>query len=138
MAEIVQQLRSENPELLEMASKCAADVGDSSRIMTGFGMFYRLLTVESLPPAGSETRLNPLPRVAPETRDFLVQRIDEMGTQAFTMESIDELERSNPELLQMAHHFASRQADYLGVMQGFGLLYQSLLVQTAADRARMQ
>jgi hypothetical protein len=38
--------RHENPELLHIARKCAADVGDAGRAMTGFGMFYALLLAE--------------------------------------------------------------------------------------------
>ncbi len=34
----------------------------------------------------------------------------------------------------MAHNFASLHADYLRLMQGFGLLYKSLVVQSAAER----
>ena len=52
----------------------------------------------------------------------------------FTRRTIEDLERTNPELLQMAHGFASRHEEYLLVMQGFALLYRSLLVQSGADR----
>ena len=34
----------------------------------------------------------------------------------------------------MAHSFASRHKDYLGIMQGFALLYKSLVVQSSVDR----
>jgi hypothetical protein len=54
------------------------------------------------------------------------------------MEVIEDLERNNPGLLQMAHGFATRQPDYLQVMQGFALLYKSLIDQSAADRALLQ
>jgi hypothetical protein len=37
-------------------------------------------------------------------------------------------------LLQMVHNFASAQDNYLGVMQGFALLYTALLMQAEADR----
>src|SRR6266404_3745025 len=43
------------------------------------------------------------------------------------------LDGDNPELLQMAHYFASAQDNYLGVMQGFALLYTALLMQSEAD-----
>lgn len=39
---------------------------------------------------------------------LLVAEIDEKGSEGFTTEAIAELEISNPELLQMAHNFASR------------------------------
>ena len=51
--------------------------------------------------------LVPVPRVTVETRALFVAEIDEKGTDAFTMEAIDELEKTNPELLQMAYNFAS-------------------------------
>jgi len=50
------------------------------------------------------------------------------------MDVIAELEANNPELLQMTHGFASRQTGYLSVMQGFALLYQSLIAQLRVDR----
>lgn len=142
MAEIFEVLRKENPELLDMATKCARDSGDASKIMIGFGMFYRLLVVQSGASGGSPVddgamRLARLPRVTPDTRDAIVRRIDELGTEAFTRSSLEELEHDNPELLQMAHNFALRHPDYLRIMQGFALLYASLSAQAAADRTTM-
>lgn len=133
MAEITDCLRRENPEFLEMARKCAADSGDASRIMVGFGMFYQLLIAASAEAVGKPV-MHALPNVTAETRDALVREIDETGPDAFTVTAIDDLERSNPELMQMAHGFASRQSDYGRVMQGFALLYRSLDAQSAADR----
>jgi hypothetical protein len=144
VVEISRELRDHNPELLEMAIKCATDVGDPAEIMVGFCMFYRLLTVQlggadaHLREARKEARLSPLPRVTQDTRDLVVREIDRKGADAFTTDSIEELERSNPELLQMAHNFASRHADYLGIMQGFALLYRSLVAQAAKDRTYLQ
>ncbi|MDB6091902.1 MAG: hypothetical protein JWN85_4686 [Gammaproteobacteria bacterium] len=138
--EITLDLEANNPELLDMASRCARDVGDFTRIMTGFCMFYRLLTAEAraaLGPSanrGDRQQLSLLPRVAPATRADIVKRIDSIGSQEFTREAITELERNNPELLLMAHHFAEDQADYGGVIQGFALLYASLLAQAAQER----
>jgi hypothetical protein len=130
---VVRFLRRSNPELLDIASKCARDVGPPGTTMTGFAMFLRLVIVESLA-AGVVLEPDSLPRVAPETRDRLVETIDRQGEEAFTMEALDHLERSNPELLQMAHAFASRHSDYLRLMQGFALLYRSLSLQQSADR----
>ena len=65
---------------------------------------------------------------------MLVARIDEEGSEAFTMRAIEDMETDNPELLQMAHNFALRHRDYLGVMQGFALLYQALVAQGAEKR----
>jgi hypothetical protein len=53
------------------------------------------------------------------------------------MEAIDELEKTNPELLQMAHNCASELGNYLHAMQGFALLYKSLLIQSRAERTRL-
>ena len=137
MYEITRSLEKGNPELLDMATRCAADVGEPAKIMSGFGMFYRLLIAQSVADPGGPL-LNPLPRVTAHTRDAVVREIDRAGTEAFTLDAIGDLERTNPELLQMANHFSSRHNDYLGVMQGFVLLYRSLLVQSAADRVHLQ
>ena len=117
-----------------MASKCAADVGEPSKIMVGFGMFYRLLTAQAQTNAG-RSLINPLPRITAETREDIVSEIDEQGAEAFTLEAVADLEATNPELLQMANNFASRRTNYIGVMQGFALLYRSFIVQSIADRA---
>jgi hypothetical protein len=133
MAEIIDHLEEHNPELLDMAAKCAADLGNPAKAMLGFSMFYRLL-VPASPGAGG---LTPLPRVSEETRALLVAEIAEKGPVDFTMEAIAELEESNPELLQMAHNFASGLGSYLHGMQGFALLYKSLVLQSTAERARL-
>jgi hypothetical protein len=140
IAEISSHLRDNNPEWLSMAAKCAADVGDSQRIMAGFCMFYRLLIAQLAPshpltPAsGVHAGLNPLPRVTETTRAAIVAEIDRRGTHAFIRDAIQELEDGNPELLQMAHYFASEQEDYPLIMQGFALLYNALLIQSWTDR----
>jgi hypothetical protein len=134
--EVTDHLRQHNPELLDMISRSAIDLGPSSKIIQGFSMFYQLLAMQSMVDVG-KSLLNLLPRVTPETRDVIVEQIDEKGSERFTMECIEDLEKSNPELLQMAHNFASRHADYLGVMQGFSLLYRSLVLQSLAERASL-
>jgi hypothetical protein len=140
IAEISEHLRHNNPEWLYMAAKCAGDVGDVRRIMGGFCMFYRLLIAQVAPSHpltsafGVPGRLNPLPRVTETTRAALVAEIDREGTEAFTRDAIQELADSNPELLQMAHYFASAHDNYAGIMQGFALLYAALLEQSTADR----
>jgi hypothetical protein len=133
MEEITDCLTRDNPELLDMARKCAADIGDAPRIMVGFGMFYQLLISASVDASGMPFR-HALPSVTAETREALVNEIDRNGPEAFTASAIGDLEITNPELMQMAHGFASRQKDYLRVMQGFALLHRSLIVQSAADR----
>lgn len=137
VAEVVSDLRRNNPELLDMVTGCASSLMDAPRIMMGFGMFYRLILAPAMPDNG-ETLLHPLPRVTPETRDRIVQQIDEAGTETFTIAIVEDLEQTNPELLQMAHDFASRQPEYLPVMQGFALFYKALEDQAAADRGRLQ
>jgi hypothetical protein len=133
MTEIIEHLERYNPELLDMAAKCAGDLGNPAKAMLGFSMFYRLLI-----PAPPDTGvLTPLPRVSEETRARLVAEIDEKGTENFTLEAIGELEESNPELLQMAHNFASGLENYLHAMQGFALLYKSLVIQSMAERRRL-
>jgi hypothetical protein len=77
------------------------------------------------------------PRVNAETRAALVAEIDNKGAEVFTLEAIDELEANNPELLQLAHSFASGLTDYLRAMQGFALLYKSLVIQAITERGRL-
>jgi hypothetical protein len=130
--EVLADMRQNNPELLDMASKCASSLANSQRVMMGFGMFYRLILAPAAP-VNEKNMLHLLPRVTPGTRDLLVRQIDDAGTEAFTLSVVEDLERSNPELLQMAHNFASQQPEYLPVMQGFALLYKALTDQAAAD-----
>ncbi|MCH4560505.1 hypothetical protein ACVILI_005629 [Mesorhizobium sp. USDA 4775] len=133
LAEITECLTRENPELLDMARKCAADVDNGPKVMVGFGMFYQLM-VSASSDTNQKQIMHPLPRVTAKTRASLVREIDEEGSERFTLQAIEDLERTNPELMQMAHGFASRHQDYLLVMQGFALLYRSLVVQSGADR----
>src|SRR5687768_1756553 len=42
-AEVVQLLERSNPELLDMISRSARDIGHTTKTMVGFAMFYRLL-----------------------------------------------------------------------------------------------
>jgi hypothetical protein len=127
---IADGLRQHNPELLDMAERCAADLGGARDPMVGLAMFYRLLVAQ----AAAELAL---PRVSADTRDAVVRDIDAQGAVSFTREAVDGMQRDNPELLQMAHGFASRQRSYLGMMQGFALLYAALAAQAAADRTGM-
>jgi hypothetical protein len=135
MAEIRADLQRHNPELLDMASRWAGDGGETKSLMTAFGMFYRLMTAEALAPLGV-VALNPLPRVSAEVRDSIIDRIERIGAESFADQAIDNLEAANPELLQMAHGYASRRADYARTMQGFALLHEALLMQLRRDRVR--
>ncbi len=204
LARISGEMERSNPELLDMARRCARDVTpegtDPEKILVGFAMFYRLLLAQgdaSQAPmddpaqatdpgagtagaaGGSETgdietgnietgnietgnietgnietggpsdadpaagrddrmRLHPLPQVTPEVRDALVQRIDDQSPEVFTVAALEDLDFHNPQLLHMAHNFAMRFMDYLGIMQGFALLYMALTLQADADREGMQ
>lgn len=132
MDEIGRSLEQDNPEWLDMAAKAASDLG-SEGIRHGFFMLYRALERESQARADS-SGLNALPRVSPSVRDDIVSEIDSAGAEAFTAAAIDELGRSNPELLQMAEFFAGFHGDYIRAMQGFCLLYQALAIQRGQDR----
>jgi hypothetical protein len=140
--EITLDLEANNPELLDIATRCARDVGDATRVMTGFCMFYGLLTSEARATLGTSPdierlRLSLLPRVSPETRASIVKRIDAGGSKRFTRETLAELERDNPALLVMAHNFADDQSDYVGIMQGFALLYACLSAESAQQRGSL-
>ncbi|MBC7982494.1 MAG: hypothetical protein H7Y02_01430 [Candidatus Obscuribacterales bacterium] len=145
LAEISQDLADNNPELLDLALHCANRFRDPLKIMTGYCIFYRLLLTQSTSAllefsASHPTKLNlnPLPRVTVDTRTLVIKSIVENGADSFTIAAIDELDRNNPELLRMAHNFALLDDDYLRVMQGFALLYESLRAQSMADRAYLQ
>jgi hypothetical protein len=136
--EIIEHLEKDNPELLNMAAKCAADLGSPARAMMGFAMFYRLLAVRlPTPAAAGAAPMLTLPRVSAKTRAMLVAEIDQNGAEVFTRAAVAELEEGNPELLQMAHGFASGSGNYLLAMQGFALLYRSLVLQSAVERFRL-
>ena len=131
VAEIVEHLEQHNPEVLDMAVRCAADLGEAAKAMVGFTMFYRLLTGQ-LPGIARSSAPTLVPRVTAQTRALLVAEIDDQGAARFTREAIAAIEEDNPELLQMAHGFASALKDYLRAMQGFALL----VVQSLAERVR--
>ena len=130
VAETTAELARDNPEILDMARRSAADLG--AETMIGFAMFYRLLVAQS-----RFLKFAALPRVSQEVRARIARRIDERGTADFTRDALAELARDNPELLQMAHHFASRQNNYLATMQAFALLYAALAAQAAAYSATL-
>ena len=136
--EIIEHLEKDNPELLNMAAKCAADLGSPASAMMGFAMFYRLLAVRlPTPAAAGAAPMLTLQRVSAKTRAMLVAEIDQNGAEVFTRAAVAELEEGNPELLQMAHGFASGSGNYLLAMQGFALLYRSLVLQSAVERIRL-
>jgi hypothetical protein len=141
--EITRELEENNPEILDMAERCARDVGDFNRIMTGFCMFYQLLNAEARAGMNASERLgvrhstSMLPRVSPMTRASVAERIERVGSTEFTRDTIVALERNNPELLRMGHSFAENQSDYAGVIQGFALLYACLVAEGAQQRGAL-
>ena len=128
MAEILDDLLVHNPHYLEMALRGAHDARDSDRALTGFGMFYRILSL------GARDRGRPLPRITPVTRDTIAALVGECGEAQFMTLATETLREENPCLMQMADSFASRHDDYLGIMQVFVLLYKSLSAQGVIDR----
>ena len=87
VAEIETDLREHNPELLDMAARWARGSGETRSLMTAFGMFYKLLASEARAPLDSGT-LYLLPRVSPEVRDAIVERIDRTDSETFTHEDL--------------------------------------------------
>jgi hypothetical protein len=80
--EITLDLEANNPELLDMAARCARDVGNFARVMTGFCMFYRVLSAQARASSDPDKqRLSLLPRVSAATRAEIVRRIDAIGSQ---------------------------------------------------------
>lgn len=134
MAEILTDLKRNNPELLDIASRCAASLGNAPRAMQAFGMFYRLIT-HPWPPADAPCTLSPLPRVTPETRDRLVAAIDRDGSEAFVLGIIAQLERENPDLLRALYSLASQLPDPFKLTQGLALFYQAVAMEAAGSRA---
>src|SRR6202050_1096774 len=135
MADIRKDLDRHNPQLLAMAVKWAGEGKEGKKLFTAFGMFYRLLAAEASALLESDA-LSPLPQGSSETRDRLLARIPRTGDEQFVREAIGNLEAANPELLQMAHSFASVRPDYAPTMQGFALLYEALLIQSQSDRLK--
>lgn len=130
---IEKDVQTNNPEWLHMARQWIGDLDDPDTVAVACCMFYRLLTAE-LPVGHEAPGLSPLPRVSGDTRGVILERIDAAGGDGFSLSAVDEMGQSNPELLRMAHDFASGRADYAQVMRGFALLYATLKAQTDIDR----
>lgn len=127
-AEILADLQENNAELLDMATRWAHDVGDPARILTGFCIFYRLLTAEA------DASPLQVPTVSLATRAEVLRRIEAQGSKAFMSEALTDLEDNNPALLAMAHNFAAKQVDYNRVIQGLVLMYACLLLEALSQR----
>ena len=127
VAEIVEELRAENPHYLAIARRCARDAGDEAGAFTGFATFYRILGLDA------RERGRAVPRITAQTLDVIDTLIEEFGEEQLMVLATEMLCEENPSLAQMADSFASRQQDYLTVMQGFVLLYKCLSVQAMID-----
>jgi len=90
VAQISGEMQRDNPEILDMALRCARDVGKPEEVMVGMCMFYSLLLTQGLrlpkgPPAtGSGSLQFSLPHVRAHTRDVIVVQIREPGSCDFT------------------------------------------------------
>jgi hypothetical protein len=62
-----------NPEFPGIARKCAADLGDATRVLAWFGRFHGLLLGEV---RAAERGLHSLPRMTAATRAGVVQEVD--------------------------------------------------------------
>lgn len=125
--EIVDELLAHNPHYLEMALRSARDVGEPELMLTGFAMFYRILSL------GARETGVVLPRITPDTRDTIAALVTECGEAQFVTLAAETLRHENPCLMQMADSFASGHEDYLGIMQAFTLLYKCLSAQALID-----
>lgn len=140
--EAERDLKLNNPELFDIAARCARDVGNPTRVMGHFYIFYRLLAAEAQAalgtlPESERLQLSLLPRVSGATRSSIVERIDAEGSHRFTRDAVAALERENPELLIAANSFAEGHPDYMGLMAGFALLYACLCAEAAQLRASL-
>ena len=126
IAEIVEQLRAQNPHYLAIAQRSAADAGDEASAFTGFAQFYRILDLDARDRGGA------VPRITAQTLDVIDALVEEFGEEQFIVLATEMLCEENPFLSQMAHSFASRR-DYLTVMKGFVLLYKCLSVQATIN-----
>lgn len=131
ITETLDDLERSNPEFLKLAERCAAELGEATKFLTGFAMFYRLL-VQQWPVR--DWRLSPLPRVTAETHRQAVAKVQGQGSELFMAGVVEQLECDNPELLLMVHNFAHGQKNYLALMEAFMLLYAALELQAEADR----
>lgn len=127
VAEIVEDLRKENPHYLAIARRCASDAADEARAFTGFAKFYRILALDA------RERNTSVPRITAQTLDVVDALLEELGEERFIVLATETLCGENPSLSQMADSFASPGHDYLTVMQGFVLLYNCLSTQAVID-----
>jgi hypothetical protein len=133
LTETLQELSVANPEILDIATKCAASFGQASaKILLELCVFYRLLAEEFRATHPALRVLAPIPRVTKATRAKIVGDIDQHGVDEFTLKAVAHLEQQNPELLDMANGSATRLGSYLPVMQGFALVYRALVEQAVA------
>jgi hypothetical protein len=131
MAAILDQLLTDNPHYLEMATRCARECRDPDRVLTGFAMFYRIIAL------AAHDRGRTVPRITNDTRDIIAALVAEFGEERFTFLATEMLHSENPHLLQMADSFASPADNHGAIMQGFVLLYKALAAQAVTDALRV-
>lgn len=66
----------------------------------------------------------------------MIARIARIDEEEFSREAVGNPEAVNPELLRVAHGFASERRDYEHTMQGLALLHEALLLQSQTDRRK--
>ena len=104
-----------NPELPGIARKCAADLGDATRVLAGFGLFHGLLLGRCAPPSAGRHLLS---RMTAATREGIVREVDAMGSEGLVRDAFEAMTSTNPELLQAAHDLACGHRSYAGLMRG--------------------
>ncbi len=132
VAAILDELLTDNPHYLEMATRYARECRDPDRVLTGFAMFYRIIAL------AARARGRTVPRITNDTLDTITALVGEFGEERFTFLATEMLHSENPYLLQMADSFASPADNHSVIMQGFVLLYKSLAAQAVTDGLRVK
>src|SRR6476620_10912570 len=110
-----------------MATRCARECRNPDRVLTGFAMFYRIITL------AAHDRGRTVPRITDDTRDTITALLGEFGEERFTFLATEMMHSENPHLLKMADSFASPSDNHAIIMQGFVLLYKALAAQAVTD-----
>lgn len=127
VAEIMNEMRANNPRYLAIARRCARDTEDPTGTFTGFAKFYAVVAL------GAHEHGRAVPRIASQTLDVIDTLVQEFGEDCFVTLATELLWRENASLAAMAHSFASPRPDYLTIMQGFAVLYNCLSMQGKID-----
>lgn len=73
--------------------------------------------------------MSPLPRVTADNRERISREFDDRGPRACVTEILDDLERSNPELLKLAERCAVELGQVTEFRTGFAMFYRLLVQQ---------